>query len=172
MNIVPEKLVNFRVYDAAMNLLGLADVQLPSIEAMTETVKGAGIAGEFDSPTLGHYGSMTLGLNFRVATPQTLALAAPVAHALEIRGSIQAYNAALGIIQTQALKIVVRGIPKKSDLGKLAPGAPMETSVEFEVVYIKVFLGGVAYFEHDKLNDITVIAGVDHLAKVRADLGV
>ena len=55
VNQVPEKLINFRVYLDGNNLIGVADVELPSIEAMTETVKGAGIAGEIDSPTLGHF---------------------------------------------------------------------------------------------------------------------
>ena len=38
MNQVPEKLINFRVYENGVDLLGLADVQLPSLEYMSETV--------------------------------------------------------------------------------------------------------------------------------------
>lgn len=57
-NVVPEKLINFRAYNDGNDLLGVTDVQLPSLDAMTETVKGAGIAGEVDSPVLGHFGSM------------------------------------------------------------------------------------------------------------------
>ena len=53
---VPEKLINFRVYQDGADLLGVADVSLPSLEAMTETVKGAGVAGEVDSPVLGQGG--------------------------------------------------------------------------------------------------------------------
>ena len=44
-NVVPEKLINFRAYNDGNDLLGVTDVQLPSLDAMTETVKGAGIAG-------------------------------------------------------------------------------------------------------------------------------
>ncbi len=43
---VPEKLINFRVYEDGDDLVGVADVTLPTLDAMTETVKGAGIAGE------------------------------------------------------------------------------------------------------------------------------
>lgn len=57
---VPEKLINFKVYKDKTDFIGLADVTLPTLESMTETVSGAGIAGEVDSPTLGHYGSMEL----------------------------------------------------------------------------------------------------------------
>ena len=55
---VPEKLINFRVYENGNDLIGIADVTLPKVDYMTETVKGAGIAGEIDSPVKGHYSSM------------------------------------------------------------------------------------------------------------------
>ena len=69
-NTVPEKLINYKVYLDRSDMVGLADVELPNFEAMTETIKGAGIAGEIDSPTLGHYGSMTLTLNWRTITSE------------------------------------------------------------------------------------------------------
>ena len=43
-NKVPERLINFRVYNDGNDLLGVANVDLPSIEAMSDTVSGAGIA--------------------------------------------------------------------------------------------------------------------------------
>ena len=36
-NVVPEKLINFRAYNDGNDLLGVTDVQLPSLDAMTET---------------------------------------------------------------------------------------------------------------------------------------
>ncbi len=41
-NKVPERLINFRVYNDGNDLLGVANVDLPSIEAMSDTVSGAG----------------------------------------------------------------------------------------------------------------------------------
>ena len=46
MNVISEKLINFRVYAENSELLGLADVTLPTLEAKSETISGAGIAGE------------------------------------------------------------------------------------------------------------------------------
>ena len=74
---VPEKLINYRVYKDSTDYIGLADVTLPTLEAMTETVSGAGIAGEVDSPTLGHYGSMETVLNWRTLEKTNMGLAAP-----------------------------------------------------------------------------------------------
>lgn len=45
-NNVPERLIAFRVYGEGNDLLGTANVTLPTIEPMTDTVTGAGIAGE------------------------------------------------------------------------------------------------------------------------------
>ena len=64
-NMIPERLIGFRVYNDSNDLLGIANVTMPTIEAMFDTVSGAGIAGEVETPVLGHYGSMTTTLNWR-----------------------------------------------------------------------------------------------------------
>ena len=171
MNIISEKLINFRVYNANQEVLGLADVELPTLEAQSETVSGAGIAGELESPTLGHYASMKLKLKWRVIHGDLTSLAAPVAHPLELRGSIQRYNASLGVYMTEAVKVVVRAVPKTVNLGTLTPAKPTDSESEFEVNYIKVFVGGLPRLEIDKLNFICIIDGFDYLAQVRMDLG-
>lgn len=171
-NQVPEKLINFRAYNEGLNLIGVADVELPSLEAMTETVSGAGIAGEIDSPTLGHYASMTCRINFRTVTRDAAALAAQRAHQLEFRGSQQIYDAGNGQYRTEALKVVVKAVPKNVELGNLTTGAPTETGNEFEVNYLKLTVDGEVLVEIDKYNFIARIDGTDYLSDVRADLGV
>lgn len=171
-NQVPEKLINFKAYNEGSDLIGVVDVELPSLEAMTETVTGAGIAGEIDSPTLGHYGSMTCRINFRTVTKAAAQLAAQRAHQLEFRGSQQIYDAGAGSYSTQSIKVVVKAVPKTVELGNLTVGAPTETGNEFEVNYIKVWVGGSELIEIDKYNFIARIGGTDYLASVRADLGV
>lgn len=41
-NKVPERLINYRVYNESNALLGIATVDLPEIQAMSDTVSGAG----------------------------------------------------------------------------------------------------------------------------------
>jgi P2 family phage contractile tail tube protein len=171
-NPVPEKLINFRVYLDGTDLLGNSDVELPSLEAMTETVKGAGVAGEVDSPVLGHYGSMGLTLNWRVVTGNTTILAQPKAHQLDLRGSIQVYDASDGQYLTRALKVVVKAVPKNTQLGKLDVGSPQDSVSEFEVNYIKVLVDGEEKIEIDKYNFICKIEGEDYLQSVRENLGL
>lgn len=171
-NVVSEKLINFKAYDSSNDeLLGLVDAELPTLEAMSESIRGAGIAGELDSPTLGHYGPMGMTLKWRTTEAGALKLLAPKVHAIELRGAIQRFNAATGQFETLIIKVVTRVIPKSAPLGTLAPSAAQEPSEEFSVRYLKVFLGGKAYAEIDPLNFICLIDGTDYLAAVRTGLG-
>jgi len=171
-NKMAEKLINFRVYNESKDLLGVADVTLPDIATMTDTVKGAGIAGEVEVPILGHYGPMQLSLNWRTTNPNTLALAKPMAHQLELRGAVQVYDAGTGKYSTVAQKVVVKAVPKKTGLGKLDVGTGQDATSEFEINYIKVFLDGEEKFELDKYNYICKIDGEDFLAETRTALGL
>ncbi|MCM0759608.1 phage major tail tube protein [Sporomusa sphaeroides DSM 2875] len=171
MNRIPEKLINFRAYENGTNFVGLVDAELPKLEAMTETVKGAGIAGEYDSPVIGHYQSMELSLSWRTPTPKSLSLAAPKVHQLDLRGAIQVHDAANGTYRAVPLRVTVNGIPKSTEPGKLEVGSPTDSSNTLEVTYYKVWYDGKEYIEIDKLNFICKIDGVDYLAAVRLALG-
>lgn len=171
-NPIPEKLINFRAYLDGDVLLGIVDIELPSLEAMSDTVKGAGIAGEINSPALGHYSAMTLKLNFRTIYGPSAVLAVPKAHHLDLRGSIQVYDAGTGTYATKALKIVVKAIPKTTSLGKLEVAASGDVGSEFGVNYIKIWLAGEEKVEIDPFNFICRIDGEDRLEQVRADLGM
>ena len=163
---VPEKLINFKVYQDGNDLVGIADVQLPSLDAMTETVKGAGIAGEFDSPVLGHFGSMETVLNWRTLEKRNIMLAMQTGVNLDLRGAQQIYDSASGKYKVGNVKCVVRGVPKKTELGKLDVGATTGTA------YLKVTIDGETVLELDKFNYICNIGGVDYMADVREALGM
>lgn len=169
---VPEKLINFRVYENGNDLVGVADVELPSLETMTETVKGAGVAGEVDSPVMGHFGSMELTLNWRTLEKTNIKLAVFGGVALDLRSSQQVYDSNSATLKTIGTKVVIRGIPKNTELGKLEVGTTTDTSNVIEVTYLKVDIDGETVLEVDKYNFICVINGVDYLASVRENLGL
>ena len=169
---IPEKLINAKVYKDGEELIGVADVELPEIENLTETISGLGIAGEVESPVLGHFKGMTLKLKWRAETPAAAKLFAPKAHQLDIRASIQEWDQDAGTYSTYPVKVVVKAIPKKGQLGKLEPGKPQDAEQEFEVNYIKVWVKGEEKLEIDKYNFICKIDGVDYLESVRRDLGM
>ena len=171
-NSVPERLVNFRVYNEANTLMGVATVDLPEIQAMSDTVSGAGIAGEVDSPVLGHFQAMSSTFNWRTVEKAALELAKQQAHHLEIRGSQQHYDTATGKFTTVPIRAVMRAIPKNFSLGSFEPGSATDSSTEFEVVYLKVFVDDKEVVEIDKYNFIAKFGDTDMLESVRKDLGM
>jgi P2 family phage contractile tail tube protein len=172
MNQIPEVLTAFRAYNSGKDLLGVVDVTLPDIETLTETIKGAGVAGEMEVPVVGHTGPMTLTLNFRTETESSITLLEPKAHHIDIRGAIQSHKTDDGTRKSIPLKVVVRATPKKKSLGKLETGSMMDVTNEFDVTYLKVTLNNNDVIEIDKLNYIYAVNGTDYLIETRAALGI
>ena len=171
-NKVPERLVNFRVYNNSNDLLGIATVDLPEIEAMSDTVSGAGIAGEVESPVLGHFAPMETTFTWRTIESAAMKLAQQKAHAVEVRGSQQVYDAANGTYSTVPVRCALRVVPKTVTLGTFEPGATTDTEQVFEVLYIKLFVSGKEVLEIDKVNYVAKFGDNDALASVRSDLGL
>lgn len=170
-NTVPERLVAFRVYNEANDLLGIATVTMPEITFMSDEVSGAGIAGQVDSPVLGHLQAMQTTLSWRTIEKAAAVLMEQKAHHLEFRGALQDYNASDGTIETRAVRLVMRAMPKKFGLGNLEPGSSTDSESEFEVVYLKLFIEDREVLEIDKYNYIYKVNGKDLLAPVRKALG-
>jgi uncharacterized protein len=171
-NPIPERLINFRVYVDGDNQAGVATVDLPDIEFMTDTVSGAGIAGEVDSPTLGHLSSMALTITWRTITDYAMKLAAPKMHSLDFRGSQQINNAADGTLESIPVRVSVKATPKRMGLGSLEVGSTTDSESEFEITFMKIWVDGEELVEIDKYNFKFVVDGVDYLESVNSDLGI
>ncbi len=168
MNPIPEKVVNYNVYDDAEKLVGVAaEVTLPSVELMTDTISGAGIAGEYESPTPGHTGSMTMEIPFRTLMQKSFNLMKNKGRSIVLRAAQQSFDVAAGEVRTRGLKITVRGMPKGMALGTLGVGRQTESNNQIEVVYMKIEEEGRTLLEIDKLNFIFVVDGEDMLQEVR-----
>ncbi len=171
-NTVSEKITNFDAYHKELGRLpDLVDVELPTIEAPTDTVSGAGIAGEVESPVVGHISAMTVAFKFRNALPENHKLLAPKAHRIEVRASQQKWDASAGAYVHKGLKYVMDCVPKSTPLGTLTPGSGQETVVTMSVKYIKIYIDKKVYAEVDPYNYIFIIDGTDYLAAVRVNLG-
>lgn len=169
---IPDKTIAYNVYKDGNVLLGVADVELPKLKPMAEKLAGAGIAGEIESPALGQFESMSVKLKFRTKTDAFIGLLAPVIHQLDLRASVQTTDTASGKIVSAPEKIMLRGMPKDSGLGKWETAKPQDNEVELEITYLKVWISGEEALELDKMNFIYKVGDTDHLASVRADLGL
>ena len=168
VNPIPDKVVNFNVYNEAEKLIGVSgEITLPNLEAMTETISGAGIAGEFESPNPGHFGSIQIEIPFRTIYDQSFKMMSPKGQTITLRGSQQMMDIAAGQLKQTALKITLKVMPKNLNLGTLAVGQPTGTNNVLEVLYMKVVADGKEVLELDKMNFIYRVNGEDILANIR-----
>jgi P2 family phage contractile tail tube protein len=172
MNKQFDKMTTFNVSKDGNIEMGIADVELPDIEYMQEKISGAGIAGEVELPTLGHLLSMVTKIKWRTVTKDSIVLAAPTTHDLEMRGVQQYYEGGGGNLGVQPVVINLRCLPKKTGLGKMGVGIKTDTENNFETVYLKLQIDGKKVIEIDKFNYICYISGTDWLADVKSALGL
>lgn len=173
VNKIPDKLINAKIYkEGKTELMGTADAEFPSLEYMVEAMSGLGLAGEIETPVIGHYKSLPFKFKWNTINALATSLLAPVTHHLEVYASIQTYDAGTGKLAPTPVKVVLRALPKKVGLGKLEPAKKMDNETELECTYIKMWIGGAEVLEIDKFNFICRINGEDSLAKVRRDLGM
>ena len=173
-NQIPERLIGFRAYvDGSPDASGIVDVELPSLEAMSDTISGAGIAGEIESPTLGQFGAMGITINWRVVTAPGLRLLAQQYRPIEFRGGIQYTDPASGQLKPVTLRVATRAMPKNLSLGSLTVASAMDSSIEMEVPYLRIDIDGKLAFELDKFNYVFNPDGTgDVLAAVRTAMGM
>ena len=171
-NVVRDKLTDYAVFKDGTLLLGTADIDLPNIEYLTDTIKGPGIAGEVDMPTMAMTNSMEVKINWRTINEDLTDLMAPRAHDLEFRGSQAHYDSATGRIQQVPAVVKVRALPKSGELGKFETGATTGSGNTMVCVYLKVSIGGKTRVEIDKFARVFRINGTDYMAEVRAALGL
>lgn len=166
-----ETVVNFAVYEDKTEFLGIADVQLPDLTALTQQISGAGIAGNIEAVIPGHFEAMTMTFNFRTTTTAALKMSEPRRHNIDIRVANQVEDTVAGKILTESVKHVLVVIPKKDGGGKLAPASATDASGEYAVRYWATYVDGKKIREIDPMNSICIINGVDYLADVRKALG-
>jgi P2 family phage contractile tail tube protein len=171
MSKINEAVINFQVYENAVEYYGMAEVGLPEISNITNEVKGAGISGTFENVVLGHLEAMTLTLNFRTLVQPAIALLEPRDHQIDLRVAQQDKDTVSGQTQVIALKHVFVCKPKMLSPGAVAPASPADASGEYAVTYWATFINGVKSLEIDILNFIYFVNGKDYLEEVRTALG-
>lgn len=170
-NPIPDKLINAKVYREGDELIGIAEVTLPDLEYMKESLSGLGIIGELETPVIGHFGNLTLGFSWNTVNTQAVRLLKTTGHQLYVYAAIQVYDAGLNRLEPRPVKLVANALPKKAGLGKTSPGKKMENDTEVEIVSMQLWIDGMEKIAVDKLNCICRIDGEDMLAQVNSYLG-
>ncbi|QHJ79165.1 MAG: hypothetical protein [Caudoviricetes sp.] len=167
MNQIPERLINFNVYAGDNVLLGVADVELPEITKMTDTISGAGIAGEIESSVLGHFESMEATINYRTVQRVAAELLSSRARQLTLRGAQQVHDASTGETVVQRVRVTMNVQNKGFALGTFAPASNTDSSGTYEVTYLALYIDDKEVLIIDKYNMVFKINGIDELLAVR-----
>lgn len=168
---VDETVIGFAVYENGKEYVGLSEVALPEISAVTEEITGAGIAGKMESVVLGAIEAMTATFNFRTVTNNAVSLHEPRQHNIDLRAAQQQNDTAKGVTEVVKVRHCLKMVPKKLNPGKVASSSAAEVSGEYAVQYFATYINGVKKLEIDPLNYIYFVNGKDYLADVRKALG-
>lgn len=145
-------------------------VTRPSLETLTESMKGAGIMGEIDLPTYGQLSAMTYSIAFKRSNRKAVSFFKQEAQHFETRWVTDVLDSANTSIGICSNKEIVKGFPKKLDLGSIETNSANEATVEIEVLYYKYIQDGEVRIEIDKLNNVFIIDGIDYMAQIREAL--
>ena len=143
-----QSIINFKVYEDSVEYVGMAQATLPDLTALT------------------------LGLNFRTVTDQSVKLSEPRRHTIDLRVAQQDEDVVAGKVVVRAVKHILVVIPKSDKGGSVAPAAPSNGSGEYAVRYWATYIDGKKVREVDQLNFICYVNGTDYLADVRKALGM
>lgn len=170
-NMVPELINAYNVYLFG-RLLGVSgEVELPGLEALTETMEQAGVLGELEVPATGHFSSTKIKIPFAILHEDVFRLMDTTqALDLTLRGSEQFMNRKTGNTEDIPVKVVIRGKSTSNTLGTIAKGKKGEPEIEVEVFYIKVDVNNSTLMELDKLNFKYVVNGKDLMARIRRNI--
>lgn len=170
-NRVPELINSYNVYLGG-TVLGISgEVELPSLESITETVNAAGVLGEVDMPATGHFGSMKVKIPFAILHEDLYSLIDTTKGLeLTLRGSEQFTNRENADTEDFPVKAVFRGKATNVSNGKFVNGKKGEPEVEIEVSYYKLDVDGETQVELDKFNFVYKVQGKDLLERIKKNI--
>jgi len=168
-----EQNVAFMVYWQGKTFLGMAKLDLPEIQYITETLNGAGLAGEIESPVIGLTQSMSCTFNFLSAThPPFASLDWTLQPLFECKSALQVVDESSGIRKSVPYHINMLARPKTFSLGGLEQGKKHDNSEELEITRLEVLLDGEEQLLIDKINFIHRVKGNDLPAAIRVQMGL
>lgn len=147
-----------------------SDLQLPSIEKLTDTIKGSGVMGEIDLPSYGQIGSMTFSVNNRADNAQYAMMSRPGEIKFEVVWVVDVFDSNQVKIGIQQHKVFMTGVNKKYDMGKIDVNSGADGSSEFEIYYLRKIVDGKEVLLIDKFNYKYVVNGTDYMAALRTAL--
>ena len=166
---IPLIRTQFEVYvNGGLSLLGLAEVTLPSLEGLAETLTGAGIMGEIEAIVTGHFSASTTTLNFRILYGSILDYPVGSSQRFDLRSAIEVEDTATYVKTVVKDRWSITGPIKTINPGTVGAASQADASIDIATRRIQHWSDGVEKLLYDPLNNIYTINGVDMYAGIRA----
>ena len=162
--------INYALYEGKTEYIGITQADLPSLEFLTQTLTGAGIAGELETVLIGQMKAMQLTLKHGVLSAQAIKISTPKLHVWELR-EVQETIGSDGAPKVTGVKHVFKAVPKSMDGGSLKPQSTSDPQTVASVYYWAEYRDGKKVMELDPVHIKCEINGVDYLAPVRKAMG-
>jgi P2 family phage contractile tail tube protein len=166
-----EGIISFSVYEDAKEYLGIAKATRPDIKFMTQSLSGAGIAGNITAVMRGLVEAMQLALDFTETTDAAVNLLTPVTHHIDLRVAMQEFDPVKSQYNIVSEKYLMDVVPQQLGGGSVAQASASDVSGQYSVYNYKAYKNGKELWCIDPINYICRIGGVDYLADVRKALG-
>ena len=163
----------FKVYDVETGeaLEGAVTVQLPALELMSNTFKGAGVGGEINVPAPGVMNALTVSISAPITYgPLCKYLELGSSRTLDLRNEMVVNNKDSHTLERVPNRWVLKGPLSKSDPGKIEAAAASDASFEMQLYYCHHWLDGDDVLEWDAFKFIYTVNGNDLLAETRQNV--
>lgn len=173
---IPNHVTNYSIFLAGRHLIGLADVTLPNLQNLADTLKGSGIFGEIDMPVQAHFQAYSVVLNWITVIDHAVLATVQDGAQLDAWSALQRHDSSTNQIVHDGWRFVMGTAPKTFNLGKLEVGAKGEASSEYELISLRIFWDDRIMVEIDKENAVcrwwNGAQLVDHAARIRQLIGL
>ena len=169
---IPETMNQFRIYRDGSELLGVArELDLPTLEIITDTVEGAGFWGTHSVPATGHVDDTEWELKFMSYHAHMTQFGDTTQEInLQIRAAEQMQNYKTLKIDYVSWVMFTRGRMIKFAIGKLEPAKKTDSSVTLNLDMVKILFGGEVSIHIDKVLGVYIVDGEDLIAPIKAQL--
>jgi phage tail tube protein FII len=173
---IPNHVTNYSIFKDGKRLIGLADVTLPKLENLKDTLKGSGIFGEIDMPVQAHFSSYTVVLKWLTIVDAAVFATIQDGAQLDAWAAHQLHDSGTNKIIHEGWRYVMGTAPKAFNLGKLEVGTKGEAESEYELISLRAIRNDQIMLEIDKENAVcrwwNGVQLVDNAARIRQLIGL
>lgn len=163
----------FKLYDSDSGraLDGTVSVTLPSFELLTETFKGAGVAGEVNVPAPGVMSALTAEISCPKIYGEIMAyLELGTTKTLDLRNEIIVQNTDNHAQEKVPDRWILKGPLSGANPGSVEQGAAGDASITMQIYYVHHWMDGEDKLEWDPFKMIYTVNGKDMMAETRQNV--